>query len=128
MGLKLLFIGLGGFLGAVLRFITGSFFQATSRAEHFPVGTLIVNLVGCFGLSFFFFYLEDRGWVTPHHTGFLLTGFFGAFTTFSTFELELFTTFSKELYWQSLIYLGISIAGGFSLILVGKHFADLLAK
>ena len=128
MGLKLLFIGMGGFIGAILRYLFGTFFQTTSRADHFPVGTLLVNLIGCFGLSFFFYYLEDKGWVTSHHTAFLLTGFFGAFTTFSTFELELFSSFTKQHFFHFATYLTLSIVGGLSLIFLGKNFADFLTK
>ena len=128
MVMKLLFIGLGGFLGAILRFLTGTFVQTSAKAEHFPIGTLVVNLIGCFGLSFFFFYLEDKCWVTSHHTAFLLTGFFGAFTTFSTFELELFTSFTKQHFLQFFAYLSLSILGGFSLVFLGKTLADIITK
>lgn len=125
---KILFVGLGGFIGAIFRYVFSTFFQTTSRATNFPVGTLIVNMVGCFGLSFFVYYLRDKGWVTDHHTAFLLTGFFGAFTTFSTFELEVFSTFSSSGIIKALLYLMFSIAGGFGLIIAGKNLADFLVK
>ncbi len=125
---KILFVGLGGFIGAIFRYVFSTFFQTTSRSVGFPIGTLIVNLIGCFGLSFFVYYLRDKGWVTDHHTAFLLTGFFGAFTTFSTFELEVFSTFSKNGVFQALLYLSMSILGGFGLILAGKSLADFFVK
>lgn len=125
---KFLFVGLGGFLGSILRYMISNLIQSTNKIGTFPIGTLTVNLLGCFGLSFFFYYFEQKGCLAPHHSALLLAGFFGAFTTFSTFELEIFNLLSKETFLSGLFYLSISLVGGLSLIWVGKEVAQLLSN
>lgn len=75
----------GGALGAVFRYAV---FAAIGSAR-FPWATLIVNVVGAFGLAVVAGYLDARGSVGGAGTRFLTVGFFGALTTYSTFNLEL---------------------------------------
>lgn len=82
-----LLIFLGGGLGALLRFSISAWMQRRTGVA-FPVGTLAVNALGCFGIGFCVTLLEQRSLMTPAIRFFLLIGFFGGFTTFSTFGLE----------------------------------------
>lgn len=83
----LFFVGIGGFLGANARYLltawTDSFLMP--RWGHFPFGTLAVNLLGSFGLAMFGLWLGARAGLSPQLRLLVGTGFFGAFTTFSTF-------------------------------------------
>jgi len=80
-------IACGGALGALMRF-------AVSNGVHrimgrdFPYGTLSVNLAGSLLMGFLYIYLIERSSLGGEWRAFLLVGFLGAFTTFSTFSLE----------------------------------------
>lgn len=85
MYLSLLSIALGSVLGAWLRW--GISLKFNSVFAHIPFGTFIVNLVGAFiiGLAVSLF---SNSSITPNYKLFLVTGFCGALTTFSTFSVE----------------------------------------
>jgi fluoride exporter len=77
--MNFLFVGLGGFLGAISRYAVGLLLPVTD----FPWATLVVNAVGCLAIAI----LAARALPT-HISLFLIPGFLGAFTTFSAFGLE----------------------------------------
>ena len=87
---SLLFIGVGGFFGAIARYLL------TLAANHvltpalglFPYGTLLVNVLGSIGLAFFGFWFGARAGLSPQLRLLVGSGFFGAFTTFSAFANE----------------------------------------
>ncbi len=81
----LLFVGLGGFFGAVARFLISGWVQRLFSFT-FPLGTLTVNVLGSFLIGFLFLLFED--FVSPNLKAALITGFLGALTTFSTFSYE----------------------------------------
>jgi len=83
---ELLIVGAGGFVGAVLRY--GAQVAVVGRAGLFPLGTLLVNVVGCFGLGLLAAWLDERPDLSPEWRLALGTGLFGALTTFSTFGVE----------------------------------------
>ena len=84
-----LIVGCGGFLGAAGRFFVGEVLLRYSTALRFPIGTLIVNALGCFliGLTMG---LGNRATPAPELRLFLVTGILGGFTTFSAFGFETF--------------------------------------
>ncbi len=81
----LLFIGMGGFFGAILRFLVSGWVQKVS-GSFFPYGTLSVNVLGSLLIGFLAMLFEDV--VAPEWKAFAVTGFLGALTTFSTFSYE----------------------------------------
>ncbi len=81
----LLMIGMGGFLGAISRFLIASYVQHAS-GSLFPVGTLSVNVLGSFIIGFAAMFFAQV--VEPEYKSFVVTGFLGALTTFSTFSWE----------------------------------------
>ena len=81
----LLMIGMGGFLGAISRFLIANYVQ-NSAGSLFPVGTLSVNVLGSFVIGFAAMFFAQV--VEPEYKAFVITGFLGALTTFSTFSWE----------------------------------------
>lgn len=86
--MQLLLIGLGGFVGAILRYVLGGLVQSGVSGSAFPWGTLSINLLGCFGIGLLAELSEARGFLRPEMRGFLMVGILGGFTTFSAFANE----------------------------------------
>lgn len=94
---SLLFVGIGGFLGANARYVLALWINRLlePRLGEFPFGTLAVNVLGAFGLALFGVWLGSRVGLSPNIRLLIGTGFFGAFTTFSTFANESVSLFEK---------------------------------
>ena len=84
--MTLLWIGFGGAIGSVLRYVLGGAVQRFS-ARGFPIGTMAVNVIGCLLIGMLMQkLLNDQ--THPATRAFLVVGFCGGFTTFSTFSAE----------------------------------------
>ena len=83
----LLFIGMGSFTGGVLRYLISRYVQ-NFLTPSFPLGTLLVNILGCFAIGLFYGLFERGNLMNPNLRMFLTVGFCGGFTTFSTFSLQ----------------------------------------
>ena len=81
----LLYIGIGGFFGAISRFLIAGYVQKLSNTL-FPIGTLSVNVLGSFIIGFMAMLFSQV--IEPEYKALVITGFLGALTTFSTFSLE----------------------------------------
>lgn len=100
--MKILIIGLGGFIGAVMRyFISGWVHRFVG--SNMPYGTLAVNILGSFILGFFLLLAEDRFTISPARRNFIAVGMLGALTTFSTFSFETLMLIQENLYGQVLL-------------------------
>ena len=84
---QLLMVGLGGFLGAVSRFLLADLVQGAA-GNRFPYGTLAVNVVGCAVIGAVTALAETRGGLSDGLRLFLVVGLLGGFTTFSAFGNE----------------------------------------
>ncbi|MFB6217419.1 MAG: fluoride efflux transporter CrcB [Candidatus Aenigmatarchaeota archaeon] len=84
---RLLFVGLGGFLGAMSRYLISGWAQELTGSS-FPLGTLVVNVAGSFFLAFLAILAFESGHLPVNLRLFFLTGMLGAFTTYSTFSYE----------------------------------------
>ena len=85
---QLLWVGAGGFLGSVGRFVIAGFFNRLSPALAFPIGTLAVNILGCFLIGLLHGVAESRNILGTDTRIFLFIGVLGGFTTYSTFGFE----------------------------------------
>lgn len=92
----ILAIGCGGFLGAIARAYSVHFTNKHIPLE-FPLGILLVNIVGSFIIGILFAYFAHVSVSTTVKT-FLTTGFLGALTTYSTFAIESYLLFSTSIY------------------------------
>jgi CrcB protein len=86
--LQFLVVGAGGFCGAVARVAVAGAVQRWAPASQFPYGTLAVNVVGCLAIGVVAGVAEVHGLLGPRARLFLVLGFLGSFTTFSTFGHE----------------------------------------
>jgi len=115
----LLAIGIGGFIGAILRAYV--VFLVNSNIKHnIPFGTLSVNLIGSFLLGILIGLIEFYIIQNPYIKSLLTTGLLGAFTTFSTFAIESFFLFKNSLYLEAISYILLNVIG--SIILAGAGF------
>jgi len=89
--LRLLLVGLGGFFGSILRYWIGGLAQGSAPRTAFPVGTLVVNVLGCFAIGLLAQLVEARGYLRPETRALLFIGLLGGFTTFSAFAHETVT-------------------------------------
>lgn len=85
---KLAWLALAGGLGTLARYGLSGLSHRVAGPGGFPWGTLVVNVTGCFAAGLLWTLFESRWTVTPETRTVVLVGFFGAFTTFSTFILE----------------------------------------
>jgi CrcB protein len=85
--IKYLMVGVGGFLGSVLRFWLGSFIGGRLGAR-FPYGTFVINVTGSFLIGMIVTVLAAKAHWSPNWRYLILIGFIGGYTTFSTFEFE----------------------------------------
>lgn len=119
--MQLIYIGLGGFFGAVFRFILSRF--VNNYFTSFPVGTLVVNVTGSFILGFIMYGLLSGKNISPEFRDFSAIGFIGAFTTMSTFAYESLRLAELSEY----MHFGLNIFLNIFLCLLAVYFGRELA-
>lgn len=82
-----LFVGIGGFIGSVCRYLIGLI--PLSPSNGFPVKTLVINVAGAFAIGLIAAAAAKNADISPRIVLLLKTGICGGFTTFSTFALEI---------------------------------------
>lgn len=115
-------VGAGGFLGALGRFLLTGWFQA--RTEHFPYGTLSVNLIGSLALGFLVTALAERLLVDSSLRLLAMVGFLGAFTTFSAFSHETVLLWQGGRWLALCANIGLNVGG----CLLATAFGILAAR
>ncbi len=106
--MKLVIIGMGGFVGALLRYgISGWVYKIVGA--RLPWGTLVVNILGSFILGFFLFLAEGRFNIGPLWRGFIAIGMMGALTTFSTFSYETLALLQGNLWLQASVNILLNV-------------------
>lgn len=123
-----LFIGLGGFLGAVLRYAVSELVQNWSKVSHFPFGTLAVNLLGCLLIGALAQLGESKNVFTPEATSLIFLGFLGAFTTFSTFSNDSLNLMRNGQSLLSYLNIGASVVLGLAAVWLGRTFTAFLTN
>lgn len=113
-----LLIGIGGFIGAILRYLISGWIQ--NGFITFPMGTLAINFIGSFFLGLIMYLTELKGLFSEETRIFLTIGVLGAFTTMSAFSYESFKLFeNKHMFLFSLNVIG-TIALTFFAVYLGK--------
>ena len=115
-----LWIGIGGFVGALLRYWISGLVQA--GAVTFPLGTLAVNFLGSFLLAMVMFLSEFKGYFNEETRIFLSIGLLGSFTTMSTFSYESF----KLLEQQEHLLFSVNVIGSVALTLMAIYLGKII--
>jgi len=121
---RILVVGLGGFVGAALRYII-----STATAKYFgdfPLGTLIVNVFGGFIMGFLMEASSSAWPISANSRIFLTTGMMGGLTTFSTFSYETVSFFSDGEYLMGGMNAGLNLFSALFACWLGKIVAHLL--
>src|SRR5687767_9212028 len=112
-----LIVGVGSFFGGIFRYLLSIFIEQKATTQ-FPLGTLTVNLIGCFAIGCLF------GLAEKWHFGLewrllLFTGLLGGFTTYSAFAVETHYLFKSGHLGTGIIYILSSIVLGIGLTFLG---------
>lgn len=122
--LKYVLIGAGGFLGSVLRYWTSVNIYKIF-GEKFPYGTFAVNVLGCLLIGFIAEISENRFLISPEVRIFLLIGFLGGYTTFSTFGYETFVLLQDKDYLTAFTNIFLSVIVCLASVWIGTIIAKL---
>jgi len=117
---NILFIGIGGFLGTVARYLLTDLLAKTYPSA-FPYGTFAVNILGCFAIGLVFGFSERFDWMMHELRLFLAVGICGGFTTFSAFAYENIVLLQSKDYLTFAAYAILSFA-----VCLAATFAGLL--
>jgi len=118
-GRELVAIFAGGFVGAIARAEVAEAFPF--RVGQWPWATFIVNVVGAFMVGYFATRLQERLPVSAYRRPLLGTGLCGAFTTFSTMQLELLRMLDGDRIGMALAYALVSVSVGFIAVAVATN-------
>ncbi len=121
--LTLFFIGAGGFIGAILRSLSGFLFLKSPVFLGVPLATLFVNIVGSFLIGVFLSspYVLNR----PELKGFLTAGIMGGLTTFSTFSFDNVTLISDKMWLYAALNITLNVILGFCACFLGTLMPKL---
>lgn len=122
--LAVLIVGLGGFLGSIIRHLLSSAMPLViSGGLKFPLATLMVNIIGSFLIGFLIPIFDLNSALHEKQRLFLITGILGGFTTFSAFSLETVLLIKEG----NILYAAISVLAhlflGFAAVAAGFSVA-----
>lgn len=123
----LLIIGIGGFAGAISRYLLGNFFQDVLGFK-FPAGIFLVNILGCFFMGIVYGLVTHIDSLPKETSQLLATGFLGSFTTFSTFSLDNYVLISDGKLMDAGFNMLVSVAVGLLGVWLGYSFIKLIVK
>jgi fluoride exporter len=121
--LRILLLVIFGSVGTLARYALQGLVQFHTDSS-FPTGTLAVNLTGCFLLGGIGQFALQRVVIPPDWRIAITVGFFGAFTTFSSFSWESVQMIQDGEWTRAILYVGLSVVGGLLLAMVGIRIAE----
>ena len=119
-------VAIGGMLGAMARYFCVSLLA--EKSLNFPYATLWVNILGCFLIGAISEFFAIKSYLPAEAKMLLVTGYLGAFTTFSTFGLDTVSLINKAAFVHSVVYVFSSVFVGIlsiyaSIFMVRRLFA-----
>jgi CrcB protein len=123
---KFFIVGIGGFMGSVLRFWVASYI-GQRMGTRFPYGTFLINITGSFLVGFAMTVLTEKINLSPNWRYLIPIGFIGGYTTFSTFEYETLRAIQDGQFTIGTLNVVLSVLVGFLMVwagvIVGKAMA-----
>lgn len=123
--LKYLVIGLGGFAGAIARYVVGSYI-GERYGVRFPYGTFVINMTGSFLVGFVVAWLSQTT-ASTYWRYLIPIGFIGAYTTFSTFEYETLRALQDGQITAGLLNVVLSVVLGLAAVWAGAVLGKVVA-
>lgn len=120
---KYLFIAIGGSLGSIARYWMGA--TVSNRlGTRFPYGTFVINITACIIIGFALTYLGRHVELSPSWRYLIPVGFVGAYSTFSTYEWETFSTVRSGAFLLAALYAVGSLFAGLVAVWGGSLLAE----
>lgn len=123
--LKIFAVGAGGFFGAAGRYILSAFAHSQFSDTTFPIGTTLVNLLGCLLIGLLAGLFEMKAWINPELRLFIFVGILGGFTTFSTFAHESFFLWKHDQILFGLLNISLQVGLGLLFVWLGYSLVRL---
>jgi fluoride exporter len=123
---KYLWIAIGGSLGSLARYSVGSMIGSRMGIK-FPYGTFVVNMTACIMIGFSLAFLGRRADSNPAWRFLIPVGFIGAYSTFSTFEWETFSSLQTGAFLMAALYVVLSIFLGLIAVWCGFLIARAIS-
>ena len=119
---KILSVAGGGAFGAVARYLI-NVSPLKNLFQPFPFPTFFINITGSFLIGFLLILLTDKFHTHDNLRLAIIVGFLGAFTTFSTFEMEIWELLKENQFLTAFLYLFLSVLVGFIGVALGVWLA-----
>ncbi len=122
--MTLLIVGAGGLVGAVARYVVGTWAQGLAGSSSFPLGTLLVNVAGCLLIGALAGLAETREALNAQTRAFLIVGVLGGFTTYSAFGYETVALLRNGDTLTGIANVGLQLALGLAAVWVGLRISQ----
>ena len=109
---EILIVGVGSFTGGALRYILSVGLSKLGRLWAFPIGIMVINVLGCFLIGVLYGYFKSKATTDPVLPLLLMTGVLGGFTTFSTFSFETIQLLQQNEWLKAVLYVVGSVGVG----------------
>lgn len=121
---SVLMVGIGGFIGTILRFLIARSIQSSSLSL-FPWSTILINTAGCLLIGIIYGLTEKGAMISPQWRLFLTVGICGGFTTFSTFSNDTLLLMNDREWLKVSLYASMSFVLGLAAVFFGRLFSKL---
>ena len=126
--IKVIYVGIGGFLGAILRYTLGSYIGTLTKHLPFYFSTLTVNIIGCILIGLLTGFFESQKLMSHEIRLFLMLGLLGSFTTFSTFSLDTMVLFGEDRFFLGVLNVFLHVLLGLGGVVAGREIIGMVLK
>lgn len=116
---QMLYVGIGGFIGSILRYGIGALMLPRLADWKFPLNTVLVNISGCLAAGLLAGVMEKHRLFGPDVKLFIFIGLLGGFTTFSAFALETVTLIQRNALGTAIVNVAVSVVFGILALWLG---------
>ena len=118
---EILIVGVGSFAGGALRYIFSVGLSKLGRLWAFPIGIMVIHILGCFLIGVLYGYFKSKATTDPVLPLLLMTGVLGGFTTFSTFSFETVQLLQQNEWLKAALYVVGSVGLGVAACYLGMR-------